>query len=71
MLLEHIRVMELSSEYGNCMHVRQSWLNVFFVVIAFKSFTLFIGLKHWLGVVGCGEGVVYLTSTGRLIDIGL
>ena len=26
---------------------------------------------YLLGVVGCGEGVVYLTSPGRPTDIGL
>ena len=33
--------------------------------------TLFVANPVTLGVVGCGEGVGYLTSPGRLVDIGL
>ena len=41
--------------------------NVMFLFCSFKKFSS----QFLAGVVGCGEGVVYLTSPGRQTDIGL
>ena len=41
------------------------------LVFSYIAFVLQFFVPRLLGVVGCGESVVYLMSAGRPIDIGL
>ena len=36
-----------------------------------KETKIFLTGWGWMGVIGCGDGVVYLTSLGHPTDIGL